>query len=61
MILNVVVIIECDKCGTEESYELQRLDDRELKGILEGEDWSVGSNPHGHYMHCPDCTAKEED
>jgi len=61
MILNITYTVECDKCGDEASFECTTLSDKELHGQLEDENWSHGTNPHGHYMHCPDCTEKEDD
>ncbi len=61
MILNVNVTVECDKCGEEENYELIHLDDRELAGILESDDWTSGSSPLGKYMHCPNCSESKDE
>ena len=63
MILQCDVIVECDDCGDEATFEVdtpeQAFGPDQLKHALRGDGWDFVFTPQGIKMLCPDCNKDE--
>lgn len=63
MIIQCEVVVEYDKCGDEEKFEVatpnQSFGPDQLKHALRGNSWDLRHTPHGIEMVCPDCNEDE--
>lgn len=59
MIIECQVIVECDDCGEEASFEVdtpsQSFGPDQLKHALRGDSWELVYTPQGIKTLCPDC------
>ena len=61
MILQTLVIMECDKCGDEEHFELSDLTDHALTVALKGGGWKMKKTFNGMESLCLTCAENEGD
>jgi hypothetical protein len=64
MILQCEVVVECDECGDDATFEInttnQGFGPDQLKHALRGDGWDLVYTPSGIKTLCPDCNEEEQ-
>jgi hypothetical protein len=62
MIINVIITVECDGCGDEDTWDRDDLvEEYKFREQVAAEEWAVNVGRNGPEWLCPECAAKLKD